>query len=267
MADTKRKPTVVIPTNDQQMVAALVSAYSLKSRSKSPELFDVRILRLEETPHLYKRDHQKLVWWDARQPSVWRRRDLQSFAPLRRMVPELLGFAGRALVIDPDVFAVGDVMELLSRNMDDKAIVCCRKPEWRAGRQLYSSAVMLLDCGKLTHWDWKSDIDDLFSQRLGLGPWLSLLDMAEEDVGLLEQEWNHTDILTLRQSFCTIRRLRHSPGKLAYAPITESMHRGVQRRWSGLDTDPFSFFRRGRLDRSFTCHTRTLAKSFLSLLC
>src|SRR5206468_6257918 len=45
------KPTVVIYTNDQQMVAALVGAHSLKSRSNSPHLFDVRLLRLEETPH------------------------------------------------------------------------------------------------------------------------------------------------------------------------------------------------------------------------
>jgi hypothetical protein len=152
MPEVGPKPTVVIHTNDQQMVAALVSAHSLKSRSKSPELFDVRLLRLEETPHLYKRNKQNFIWWDGDAPSVWRTRDLQSFAPLRRMVPALLGFTGRALVIDPDVFAIGDVYELLSRNMNSKAILCRQKPEWRAGRRLYSSAVMLLDCSKLTHW-------------------------------------------------------------------------------------------------------------------
>src|SRR5271169_5284227 len=54
------KPTIVIHTNDQQMIAALVSAHSLKSRSKTPERFDVRLLRLEETLHLYKRDKQEL---------------------------------------------------------------------------------------------------------------------------------------------------------------------------------------------------------------
>jgi hypothetical protein len=52
------KPTVVIETDDRQMVAAVVSAHSLKSRSKSSHLFDVRLLRLEETPHLYKRHNQ-----------------------------------------------------------------------------------------------------------------------------------------------------------------------------------------------------------------
>jgi len=55
-------PAVVIHTNNQQMVAALVSAHSLKSRSKSPDLFDVRLLRLEETPHLCKRNKRKFIW-------------------------------------------------------------------------------------------------------------------------------------------------------------------------------------------------------------
>ena len=51
------RPTVVIHTNDRQLAAALVSAHSLKSRSRTPDAFDVRILRLEETPFLDVRDH------------------------------------------------------------------------------------------------------------------------------------------------------------------------------------------------------------------
>jgi hypothetical protein len=195
------KPTVVIHTNDQQMVAALVSARSLKSRSKSPHLFDVRLLRLEDTPHLYKRQNQKFVWWEGGEPWVWLRQDLQSFAPLRRMVPALLGFQGRALVIDPDVFAIGDVYDLLSRDMQGKAILCRQKSELREGRRPYSSAVMLLDCSKLTHWQWERDIDDLFSGRLKMGPWLSLLDESPERIGLFEEEWNHADTLNEKTKF------------------------------------------------------------------
>lgn len=190
------KPTVIIHTNDVQLVAARVGAHSLRSRSKSPDLFDVRLLRLEETPHLYRRNNQRFVWWDGDAPSVFHRRDLQSFAPLRRMVPALLGFQGRALVLDPDVFAIGDVYELLTRDMDGKAILCCQKSQWRDGRRLYSSAVMLLDCSKLTHWQWEREIDDIFRGTLKLGPWLSLLDESPERIGLLEEEWNHCDMLT-----------------------------------------------------------------------
>jgi hypothetical protein len=185
------KPTVVIHTNDQQMVAALVSAHSLKSRSTSPHLFDVRLLRLEDYPELYKRHNQRFAWWDRNTPSVWNRHNHQTFAPLRRMVPTLLGFQGRALVIDPDVFAIADVYELLTRDMGGKAILCRQRSELHEGRRFYSSAVMLLDCSKLTHWQWQSEMDKLFSGQLMLGPYLSLLDEPPDHIGLFEEEWNH----------------------------------------------------------------------------
>jgi hypothetical protein len=55
---------------------------------------------------------------------------------------------------------------------------------------------MLLDCSKLTHWQWERDVDEIFRGRLKLGPWLSLLDESPDRIGLLEDEWNHRDTLT-----------------------------------------------------------------------
>lgn len=207
------KPTVVIHTNDQHMIAALVSAHSLKSRSRSPDRFDVRILRLEETPALWKRDGEKFIWWEGVKPNDWWRRGLHSFQPLRRMVPAWLNFRGRALVIDPDVFAVGDVWELLSREMDDRAILCCQRAEWRDGRQLNSSAVMLLDCERLTHWRWEEEIEELFALKRALGPYLALRDEAPERIGLLEEEWNHNDTLTATTKLLHNTRIETQPWK------------------------------------------------------
>jgi hypothetical protein len=236
------KPVVVIHTNDQQMVAALVSAHSLKSRSKHRERFDVRLLRLEQTPHLYEREEQKFLWWEGSRPSVWRRRDLQSFAPLRRLVPELLRFAGRALVIDPDVFAIGDVHELLSREMGNKAILCRERTERPGGRRLYSSAVMLLDCAKLSDWDWERDIEDLFSCKLALGPWLSLFDVPAHKIGTFEEAWNHCDTLTEKTRLLHNTEISTQPWKTGlradyhrYAPrgpasLEALRHRAVQLR-------------------------------------
>jgi hypothetical protein len=230
------KPTVVIHTNDQQMIAALVSAHSLKSRSRSPDRFDVRLLRLEETAFLYKRDGGRFMWWEGVEPSDWRRRNLQSFQPLRRMVPALLNFRGRALVIDPDVFAVGDVHELLSKDMNGKAILCRPKSEWRDGRQLHLSAVMLLDCSQLTHWDWERDIEDLFAFKLKLGPYLSLLDEAPERIGHLEEEWNHCDTLTDATKLLHNTRISTQPWKTGlaadyheYAPPALASRAGLKR--------------------------------------
>jgi hypothetical protein len=239
------KPTVVIHTNDQQMVGALVSAHSLKSRSKSPHLFDIRLLRLEETPHLYQRHKETFFWWDGDAPSLWSRYDLQAFAPLRRMVPSFQGFEGRALLIDPDVFAIGDVYELLSRDMQGKAILCRQKPESREGRRLYSSAVMLLDCSKLTHWRWEHDIDEIFAGRLKLGPWMSLLDESSERIGLLEEEWNHLDTLTEKTKLLHNTQIQTQPWKnglpadyYEYAPRDAAWLESLKRaaRWRASNT-------------------------------
>jgi hypothetical protein len=171
------------------------------------------LLRLEETPHLYKRHKETFFWWDGDAPSFWSRYDLQAFAPLRRMVPSFQGFKGRALLIDPDVFAIGDVYELLSRDMQGKAILCREKSESRGGRRLYSSAVMLLDCSKLTHWQWERDIDEIFAGRLKLGPWMSLLDESPERIGPLEEEWNHLDTLTEKTKLLHTSTIQTQPWK------------------------------------------------------
>ncbi len=194
------------------MVAALVSAHSLKSRSKSPDRFDVRVLRLEETPSLYKRHGQTFTWWEGDGPSVWNRHDMQAFALLRRMVPAFLGFRGRALLIDPDVFAVGDVYELLSRDMGGKAILCLEK-EARKGRRVYSSAVMLLDCSRLTHWHWERELEELFAGRLMLGEWLSLMDESPERIGPFEEQWNHLDTLNESTKLLHNSRIQTQPWK------------------------------------------------------
>ena len=232
------KPTVVIHTNDQQLVAAKVSAHSLKARSKHRDRFDVRIFRLEEVPELTRHEGEKFLWWEGSKSATWRKNDLQSFQLLRRMVPALLGYAGRALVIDPDVFAVGDVYELLSRDMGGKAILCRERPYRRDGQTLYSSAVMLLDCAQLGRWDPEREIEGLFSGQLHMGPLLSLLDVPPEDIGLFEKEWNDLDTLTSRTKLVHTTDVATQPWRTGLP----TDHRGQVRRlprwlaWSYLQT-------------------------------
>jgi hypothetical protein len=178
------------------MIGAKVGAYLLKSRSRSPESFDVRLLRLEETPQLLRREGQ--TYLRKGRTAVWRNDDLQSFSPLRMMVPQAMGFQGRALVIDPDVFAIGDVHELLVRDMRGKAIVCRNVTAGYRdnGNRFYASSVMLLDCARLAHWQWDRQIDEIFSGRLDYGPWISLLLEEPATIGELEEEWNQFDVLT-----------------------------------------------------------------------
>ena len=189
------KPVVFIHTNEKQMVGALVAKYALKKNSKNPDSFDVKILSLEETPHLYGREGK--TYLRKGKVATWRNNDLQSFSPLRMMVPQHMGFKGKALVIDPDIFAVGDVCELLNRDMNGNAVICKHMQDGYKGNgnAFYATSVMLLDCEKLPYWQWDRQIDDMFNQKLDYGDWISLRLEDSSKIGMLEEEWNHFDTL------------------------------------------------------------------------
>lgn len=189
------KPTVFIHTNDQQVVGALVGAYSMKRASRSPDAFDVQLIRLEQTPQLLGREGQTYLRKGRR--ATWYNKDLQSFSPLRRMVPQLMGFEGRAVVTDPDIFAAGDIYELLTMDMGGKAILCrhIRSGYKDGGNAFYASSVMLLDCARLNHWRWDQDIEEMFAGRVDYGPWIGLTTEDPQTIGELGEEWNSFDKL------------------------------------------------------------------------
>ena len=108
-----------------------------------------------------------------------------------------MGYAGRAMVIDPDVFAIGDVWELLSRDMNGKAIMC--RPRSRTKRGLdepMASSVMLLDCAMLTHWQVEQQFTSMFRMELDYKDWITLRREPRVSIGLFENYWNDLDVLT-----------------------------------------------------------------------
>jgi hypothetical protein len=131
------------------------------------------------------------------------------------MPPELMGYQGRALVIDPDIFAVGDVWELLSRDMHGKAIMCRTRPSavkrFVGGR--WASSVMLLDCARLTHWRTEEQFDELFVQERDYRKWINLEYEPDETIGMLEPEWNDFDRLTPKTKMVHNTRRKTQPWK------------------------------------------------------
>ena len=116
------KPCVFIHTNHKQMVGAIVGQYALKRNSSHGDAFDVRIIDTKDHDFLRAREGQPYLRDGLHR--VWRFDDLQSFTPLRFLPPELMGYEGRAVVMDPDIFAVSDIWELFTRDMEGAAIVC-----------------------------------------------------------------------------------------------------------------------------------------------
>jgi hypothetical protein len=185
---------VFIHTNAKQIVGAQVAAYSLKRNSKRPEGFAVRIIRREDYPFFDAYEGRLFLRAGSRRK--WVNDDLQSFTPLRFAPPELMGYGGRALVIDPDVFAVGDVMELFDIDMQGKAIFA--RPRFgHNGRPDYiATSVMLLDCARLRHWHLERNFDELFRFVRDYEDWVTLALETRDTIGFLAPEWNDFDRLT-----------------------------------------------------------------------
>jgi hypothetical protein len=188
------KPCVFIHTNARQKLGALVARYALHRNSRRSDSFDVRILDTADYPFLAAREGQPFKRDGYKR--IWRNDDLQSFTPLRFLPPEEMRYQGRALVIDPDVFAVADVWELLSRDMQGRSVLCRRRAGLKGHHGEYATSVMLLDCACLTHWNCQEQFDELFAFTRDYMDWISLKLEAVDSVGPLEREWNDFDRLT-----------------------------------------------------------------------
>lgn len=185
--------TVFIHANPKQLIGAEVARHCLRRNSRTPAAFDVRIISTTDFPFLSAYEGRRYL--REGKPALWRNDDLQSFTPLRFAVPALTGYAGRALVIDPDVFAVGDVAELFAREMGGAAVMA-RQMAADFRRPLhFASSVMLLDCARLRHWDVEADFARLFAFERDYRDWMWLLLEPPGTVAPLESVWNDFDRL------------------------------------------------------------------------
>ncbi len=201
---------VYVHTHRSQLLPALVAIHSLRSRGGGANALDVRLLQQLGTELDARRDGQR---YRARGDAVWDHRHPSTSHYLRRWVPELVGFRGRALVVDPDVFAVGSILPLFELDMGGKAVLCQYRPNGYAddGRPTHLTGVMLLDCAKLTHWRWHDEVVDLFAGRLDYWDMLQLVSEPKENVGELEDRWNSLDTLTAETRLLHFTRLSTQP--------------------------------------------------------
>jgi hypothetical protein len=202
---------VYIHTNHKQWLGAVVGRHALEKYSNHTEKFDVEFIEVknqaflqEKEGQLYLRDGEKRAWLND---------DLQSFTPLRFMPPQLMGYEGRALVIDPDVFAASDVWDLLSRDMAGMSLMCRPKSGNKGRRGALASSVMLLDCAKLTHWKVEEQFNEMFEFKRDYMPWIGLFLEDRDQIGFFENEWNDFDHLTEATKMLHTTKRRFQPWK------------------------------------------------------
>jgi len=195
--DDENKPCVFIHVNHKQILGAHVGEQSIRRFSEHNEKFDVKFIETKDHEFLLAKEGELFSRNGVKRK--WRMNDLQSFTPLRFMPPELMNYEGRAVVIDPDVFAVGDVWDLLTRDMDGKAIMC--RPRSKKSRDIngpLASSVMLLDCAKLRHWKVEEQFNEMFASQRDYKKWITLMYEDRSTIGLFENSWNDLDVLNKR---------------------------------------------------------------------
>src|SRR3989344_6438420 len=113
---------VFICTNNKQILGARLAAFAIQ-RHLSGAPIEVQILNVDELSlfaQFVGKRYQRGDEW-----ITYTADDLQSFTLTRFMSPELMGYEGRALVIDPDIFAIAYISPLFDIDMQGKAIACC----------------------------------------------------------------------------------------------------------------------------------------------
>lgn len=184
---------IFIHTNERQWLGALVAEYSYKRNSRNPDAFDVKFIHTRDYPFLAEKEGKTFLRGGTTRD--WRMDDLQSFTPLRFLPPKLMNFSGRAVVTDPDVFAVGDINELLDRDMQGKAVLGRHRSAKEGKAHQVATSVMLLDCEKLSHWNPEADFDALFQFEKDYKEWMVLAYEDPDNIGYLEDRWNDFDHL------------------------------------------------------------------------
>ncbi len=206
-----QRDAVFIQANPQQMLGAKVAAYALKRHSTAPDSFDVFIMNTQDHAFMAARDGQPYRWNNKRR--IWRMDDLQCFTPLRFLPPELKEYQGRAIVIDPDCFAVGDVRELFDIDMQGKSIWAAKRGSAKHNNNLWASSVMLLDCAKLRHWHMRDQFNEMFDFARDYVDWINLKYEPEQSIGELPRIWNDLDRLTPDTKILHNTRRRTQPWK------------------------------------------------------
>lgn len=192
------KKGAFIQSNKKQILGAKVAKFALETRGGLKKLgIPVTIMEVETIPAFrafegkpYRKGYAPFSLGG----------DLQSFTMTRFMPPEMMGYEGRALVIDPDIFALADMGQFFALDMGGAAVLACTKRPW-------DTSVMLLDCEKLRHWNVEKMLADIAS---GEKTYEDIIALRTETVGVneLSRVWNNLDTLTPET------KMLHTTGRL-----------------------------------------------------
>jgi len=180
---------ILIQTNEKQFIGAKVAKYSFEKKLTDKSI-EVSFIKTSEYPIFAKKEGKLHLRKGVK--SRWKN-DLQNFTPTRFLAAEIMNYEGRALVIDPDIFANVDATPLFEMDMQGKSILT-RKINSN-NTHYWASSAMLLDCQQLKHWKWQENFEQLFTYKRDYRSWMNLDYEDQTSIGELEKKWNDFDNL------------------------------------------------------------------------
>ncbi|MCI0542514.1 hypothetical protein L0Y69_02025 [bacterium] len=192
---------VFIQANKKQAFGAKIAQFAIERNLKKDTSIQIEIMVVEEIP-AFQNFVGKEYFFNKKLglKRTYTFDDLQAFTLTRFMPPELMGFSGKVVVIDPDVFALVDITDLFELDMGNHAILAPRK------KDAWDTSTMLLDCEKLDAWKIDNIIGDIVSGRRDYNTWITIRE--EKNVGELSRRFDDLDLLTPET------KMLHTTGRL-----------------------------------------------------
>ncbi len=177
--------TIFIHTNNKQLLGAKLSDYSIRRTLRQPSEYTIQIINVDDLPAF--KDFANTSYLRHGHRVTYNPLDLQSFTLTRFLPPELMKYQGQAVVMDPDIFALGDVGALFDLLKPESTVLACPK------KNAWDSSVMAMNCEKLPRWNTHQILTDL-RNGVDYADWMTLKNV--EGVQSLSRLWNNLDTLT-----------------------------------------------------------------------
>lgn len=154
--------TLFIHTNRKQLFGAMLSKYSFEREAGPNRKFEVKFIIAENLPEMQEFVGKKFIS-SSNDTRTYTFDDLQSFTLTRFKAPELMGYTGRAIVIDPDIFALPgtNIIKLFNTDLEGAALACVKRTNGKL-----ESSLMVLDCTRLKHWKLKDFLKQLEDKKI-----------------------------------------------------------------------------------------------------
>lgn len=153
-------------------------------------------------------------------------RNITEFSYYRFLIPEICNYQGRAIWLDSDMIALGDIGELFDRPLDDNVLLAKRQwyPNLHPSLDPRCPAVVLINCEQ-----WKLDLEalideidqNLYSERDLMHYTTRFRAIHPYKIGVIDPNWNVRDFWNEKTKLIHYTNLTTQPWKYPNHPYGE----------------------------------------------